>query len=63
MDGLNLRGAEQVEKTLSMLSRLAYIATAHDTGHCSVPLAQVKTLLVVRNGRLEAGLVPEDPLR
>jgi len=30
---------------------------------CSLPLAQVKTLLVVRNGRLEARLVPEDPLR
>ena len=46
-----------------MLGRLAYIATAHDTGHLLVPLAQVKTLLVVRNRGLEARLVPQHPLR
>jgi hypothetical protein len=46
-----------------MFGRLAKIATADDARHLLVPLAQVKTLLVVRNGRPEARLIPQDPLR
>lgn len=46
-----------------MRSGLTDIATADNARHLLVPLAQVKTLLVVRNGRPEARLIPQDPLR
>ena len=62
-DRLNFRLLEQLKKTLSMFGRLVDIATADNARHLLVPLAQVKTLLVVRNRGLEARLVPEDPLR
>ena len=63
IDTLNLRVLEQRQQTFTMQSGLTHITSTDDTGHYSGLSPQVKTLLVVRNGRLEARFVPEDPFR